>query len=103
MKALNFYINGQKLEKANQRDFEGLQRGSKGYLLCVFRCSNELRDCLKIATFKVFNKRINVPIINSRCLVPDDICDWSEFEVCVNCKKDSQIITTNYIKIKQEG
>lgn len=103
MKQLTFTLNGQRLSKKNISDFQNIQKGTKQYLMCSFDCSGEWKNMLKIATFSVFAKKINVPIINNKCLVPDDITDWSAFELVVNGKKGVQIVTTNAVEIKQEG
>lgn len=79
MRILQFRINGQKLSKDG--DFSGLIAGTKGYLYAAYNFDREWDGCKKAAVFSRHDKEYPVPIINSKCAVPDEITGYKRWKV----------------------
>lgn len=97
---LNFEVNGQSLKWLNNDAH--LVKGSRKFLKCVFESSNELKEYRKIARFKARNDEEYMPILDGKCIVPDNISDHRMFHVSVISIKDDQFIPTNEVTIRQE-
>ena len=103
MRALNFNVNAQRLQKNPESDFTGLIRGSKGFLKCSFSLSEEWKGCRVAASFWHYDKEIDAaPVIGGSCTIPDSVTDYREFEVSLVGIRDSYRITTNRVKVEQE-
>lgn len=104
MRTLKFNVEGQSLKKDSTCDFSGIVKGSKGYLQCSFSFSREWAGCKVAASFWSYDKEKGAaPVKNGRCKIPDEITDFKSFQVCLIGVRDGYRITTNRVKIEQEG
>ena len=99
MRILQFRINGQKLSKDG--DFSGLIAGTKGYLYTAYNFDGEWDGCRKAAVFSRYDKEYPVPIINSRCAVPDEIAGYKRWKVYLVGERKGYRITTNEMEVYQ--
>ena len=99
MRTLQFKVAGQKLSRNG--NFEGLVTGTKGYLQTAYIFDGEWDGCRKAAVFVRYDKEYPVPIINSRCAVPDEITEHKRWKVYLVGVKDGYRITTNEVEVKQ--
>lgn len=99
MRTLHFKVSGQKLSKDG--DFEGLVAGTQGYLQTAYNFDGEWDGCKKAAVFLRYDKEYPVPIINSRCAVPDEITGYKRWKVYLVGEKARYRITTNEVEVRQ--
>lgn len=103
MRQLKFIVNGQKIEKVPSCDFSGLVAGTKGYLRAVFSFSSEWRGCYIAGVFRCMSKEYASPVIGNMCEIPAEALIHNNFYVRVVGQKDDFRITTNEIRVMQEG
>ena len=104
MRILRFLVHGQNLEKSSYCNFDGIQRGTKGYLLMQFAFSKDWSGCVIAATFWDYDKEIcAVPVMFGKCKIPDEVTDKRRIKVSLTGKSGQYKITTNKITISQEG
>lgn len=100
-RTLDFKVNGQMIEKVG--DFSGLVKGSKGYLKARFSFSEEWSGCKVAASFWLYGKEYAVPVRGKVCEIPEEALTGNEFKVSVTGARAGYLISTNKIKVEQEG
>lgn len=102
MRTLKFNVRGQTLEKDPKCDYGNIVAGSKEYLLFEFNFSEELNGYRKVACFIDGPDIEYVPIINERCIVPDNVTDSRKISFFLTFVANDQKFATNKLSIKQE-
>lgn len=102
MRNLKFTVSKQILTQDPKCDFSGLICGTKGYLQAVFKLDQEWSGCKIAASFRRYGKEYAVPVINGRCMVPDEAAEVTAFEVSLTGLKNGYKITTNRLKVVQK-
>lgn len=100
MRDLNFKVTAQRIEKVG--DFSNIVAGTSGYLQAVFSFSTEWSGCHKVASFWVQDTEYPVPIVNNRCMIPDEALIDSCFKVQVTGRKGQYKILTTKVKVQQK-
>ena len=103
MRELNFFVKGQKLEKDKKCNFDGIVKGTSGYLRCSFSFSREWTGKNVAAQFWCLGNEYAAPVINGICNIPDDALVWNNFQLNLVGKDKNQKIVTNKVTIRQEG
>ena len=103
MRTLKFLINGQKIEKDPNCNFDGIVPGTKGYLKASFVFSEEWKNCKKAAVFSILGKEHAAPIKNGTCNIPSPVLVRKSFEVKVVGENEGFRITTNRLEVEQNG
>lgn len=93
MRTLQFKVTGQNLSKDG--DFSGIVAGTKGYLYTEYNFDSEWDGCRKAAVFSRYDKEYPVPIVNGKCVVPDEITGYNRWKVYLVEEKAGYRITTN--------
>ena len=105
MRTLSFIVDGLIINKNPDCDFSDLVPGTTGYLVADFSFSNDWDDTVKVVAF--FNKKGECPpqILKNghSCMIPEEALIGSTFEICVLGKKQNMKLTTNKIKVVQNG
>ncbi len=100
MRTLQFKVTQQKLKKNG--DFSGIVSGTKGYLEAAFLFSEEWIGMKKVAVFyRYHDKEYPVPIINGKCLVPEEVTGCTSWKVRVVGQNEECRITTDEEEVKQ--
>lgn len=99
MRTLQFKVAGQKLSKDG--DFSGLVAGTKGYLQTAYNFDADWDGCKKAAVFLRYDKEYPAPIVNGRCVVPDEITQYNRWTVRLIGERNGYRITTNEVEVKQ--
>lgn len=102
MRELFFKVNGQKLQKDSNCNFNNIIAGTRNYLVASFLFSSDWSGMSKVAVFKKLDEEYPVKIIKNKCIIPADALTWRNFSVYVIGKKDDSIIKTNSDVILQE-
>lgn len=104
MRTLRFNVEGQRLHKDADCDFDGLTAGTKNYLGLSFTFDYEWNSCTKYAAFSDGDEQRRITLENNKCVVPDDIAAKEVIRLyLVGIKDDADfLILTNAINIKQE-
>lgn len=103
MRILKFNVCKQNIIRDPNCNFDNIVAGTKGYLQAEFTFSGEWTGCRMAAVFSCLGKDYAQPIINNRCEIPEEALTWDRFGVRVVGEKEGYRITTNEIKIRQEG
>lgn len=98
---LKFIVAGQTISRDPTCNFEGLHRGTVGYLYAQFSFSREWMGCKKAASFYSLGKEYAVPILNSQCLIPEEALRQREWTVSVTGIKPEFKIVTGKEKVVQ--
>lgn len=103
MRTLSFNVEGQRLRKDADCDFNGLMAGTKNYLRLSFFFDYEWNDCTKHVIFFEGDDRWHVHLENNKCMVPDDIAAKEVIRLyLIGNKVDTDyLILTNPINIRQ--
>lgn len=102
MRTLLFNASGQNLAKSPDCDFAGIVSGSKGYLQAAFSFSADWRGCAKAAVFWNYSdQKYYTPIIQGKCMVPDEVTDRS-FYLSIVGQKEGYRLTTNKAEVSVE-
>ena len=100
MRTLNFEVIGQKLTKVG--DFSNIIKGSKQYLRCEFSFSGtEWMKHKIVAIFEQDGNEYPVAVLNSSCMVPDEVSNGAFFKMRLLGVKDNYRINTNKVLIEQ--
>lgn len=104
MRTLEFKVNGQRISKSNNCDFNGIVSGSVGYLKAHFSFSPEWAGTVKVAEFRTYAdlEPVSVPIINNECMVPMEVTGSNAWYVKVVGKNKNMILPTENCRVKQE-
>lgn len=103
MRTLKFIVDGQSIKKDPSCDFEGLVKGTKGYLEAQFHFSEEWKGCKRAAVFISLGLEYAVPVINGKCEIPEKALTWRVFSVKAVGIRDGYRITTNKVEVLQDG
>lgn len=102
MRLLKFNVIDQKIEKDPECDFENIVAGSRNYLKTYFNLPEDWQNCPVAASFWRGKAEYAVFLKNDMCDIPEEVLDFHTFRVSLTCKKDSVLIPTNKILIRQE-
>ena len=100
---LKFTVSRQIVSKYPDCDFSGIVKGSEGYLMAMFVFSREWYGCKIAASFWCDGKEYAVPVKNSRCAIPAEALKRNQFYVSLIGVMEGYKITTNKLKVSQEG
>jgi hypothetical protein len=101
-----FNVKNQTIQKDNSCDFSGLVAGTSGYLKAKFSFSEDWSGCAKVAGFFLKDGKEFPPCVlddENSCFIPTEILKYHEFNIKVYGKKNSYVITTRPVSIKQYG
>lgn len=98
---LKFAVTGQTIIKDPDCSFDGIYRGTVGYLQAQFSFSEEWKGCKKAATFSCYDKEIPVLIVNNQCEIPSEILTGNNWAVSVTGMKENFKITTGKERVMQ--
>lgn len=99
MRILQFKVAGQNLSKDG--DFSGIVAGTKGYLHTEYNFDSEWDGCRKAAVFVRYGKEYQVPIVNNRCEVPEEVTGSNVWRVYLVGERKGYRITTNEVEVRQ--
>ena len=105
MRVLNFIVNGQKLDKAENTDLSYIIRGSDNYLCLCIKFDDEWNNTAKIVSLYDSNKKETLKSANNGIvLVPKEITQGDMFSFNVVGRKSQVLLRTNrfYIKLRKE-
>lgn len=102
MRLLEFNVNAQQIEKAQNCDFTNIVAGTTGYLRAHFTFSSEWDNCIKVARFWRGGKEHAVCLRDDECDVPAEVLSGVTFGVSVLGQHDTYRITTNRTLVRQE-
>ena len=102
MRLLKFIVNGQKIEKDPECDFENIVAGSKNYLKAYFNLPEEWQNCVVAASFWRGSHEEAVVLKDNMCDIPSVVLNCATFRVSLTCMKNKQLIPTNKLLIRQE-
>ena len=101
MRYLEFNVDHQLLTKNN--DFEGLYKGSSGYLKASFKCDESWNSYTKVARFRFNGDEEFVALTNQNdCSIPDSVTKHELFKVSLVGVSGSTEIRTNEELVRQE-
>lgn len=100
---LKFMVSKQIVGKYPDCDFSGIVKGSEGYLTAMFVFSREWYGCKIAASFWSGEKEYAVPVKNGRCAIPAEALKRNQFYVSLTGVMEGYKITTNKLKVSQEG
>lgn len=103
MRILKFIVTAQAIIKDPDCDFSGIVAGTQGYLRAEFSFSAEWAGCRVAAVFSCLGKEYAEPVLNGGCKIPSGALTWDSFGVRVVGQRAGYRITTNEIKVRQEG
>lgn len=101
MRTLKFIANAQDLRPDPTCDFDGLVKGTKGYLRAEFNFSKEYSGCGKIAVFEKLGEKYPVKLENNACMIPEEAITWDIFKVSVIGIKPDYRICTKCVEVRQ--
>lgn len=100
-RVLKFNIDGQTISKDPTCNFDGLHRGTVGYLYARFSFSEEWAGCKKAASFYSAGKEYAAPVINGQCMIPEEALRFQSWKVSVTGMKPGFKITTGKEEVVQ--
>lgn len=104
MRELRFVVKSDRLAKDPDCDFAGIQRGSSGFLRCVFRFSDGWEDYRKLAVFTSGGGLEEaVEIVDGGADVPAGVLVGRSLQVRVMGVKPGARFTTNAVFLRLEG
>lgn len=103
MRTLKFNVSGQNIKKDPNCDFNGIVKGTKGYLQTEFAFNSDWDGLLKIAEFRKFetSKPVPVAISGNKCMVPEEVTAGRKWLIDVIGKRGEFRITTNNVEVNQ--
>lgn len=104
MRKLKFNVEGQKLKKHPNCNFENIETGTKNYLTAEFNFSNDWNGFVKVASFcSVLGKEYSPAILKDgkSCIIPEEVLNKRKFGIQIVGKKEDIIIKTNKIFVSQ--
>lgn len=104
MRTLEFRVHGQEIAQAAGCDFDGLVRGTKGYLRARFYFDENWDGCRVAASF--YDAQGNehaAAVVNSACMIPDEALAGGSFSVSLTGVKRGYRITAGKLTIRQGG
>lgn len=106
MRTLKFIVNGQKIEKDPNCNFDGLVPGSDGYLKAEFSFSSEWTGCRKVVGFySRLGKEYEPQLLEDgkSCIIPTEALKKAYFKLQVLGRKEGVGLATNKLEIHQKG
>ena len=107
MRTLKFIVEGQIIKKDPNCDFTNLVKGTEGYLQAEFSFSQEWNGCTKVVEFRNPNthKEFLPQILDKKntCIILKEVLTNRSFELKLFGKKPGFKLTTNYVKVVQNG
>lgn len=98
---LRFIVDGQTIRRDPSCNFEGLYRGTVGYLQAQFSFSEEWGGCKKAASFYWLGEEYAVPVVNNQCEIPEEALKGQEWKVSVTGVRPGFRITTGKERVVQ--
>ena len=104
MRELKFIVDGQKLTKSKECDFENIVRGTNNYLRLTFWFDTAWNGTTKaIEVSNISGTKIIEPLVNGSFVLPSQVTGDSIMKVKVyGMKKTGEQIASNEMLIKQE-
>lgn len=102
-RVLKFSVNQQIINRYAVCDFSGIVKGSEGYLIAMFIFSREWYNCKIAASFWSAGEEYAVPVKNGKCAIPAEALKRNQFYVSLTGVRDGYKITTNKLRVSQEG
>lgn len=104
MRELKFIVDGQKLTKSKECDFENIVRGTNNYLRLTFFFSREWSGMVKVVELtNISGVKVIEPLSGNTFAVPGIVTGDSIIKVKLyGMKKTGEQIASNEILIKQE-
>lgn len=108
MRRLEFIVRGQRMEKSIMCSFDGLVKGSEGYLKAFFYFDEEWDGCAKVVKFRdefgCVKESVPVYEINGEnvCDIPNEILTYTRIYIAVIGQKKNYKITTNEVEVMQK-
>lgn len=106
MRTLKFVVDGLKIEKDPNCDFDNLVPGTEGYLQAVFSFSSEWQGCNKVAAFFSMTGKEYEPQIledGKSCIIPAEALKKRRFKIQVLGKKEGFGLVTSKVTVSQNG
>ena len=105
MRYLKFNVNRQIIEQDPSCDFSDLVPGSEGYLKAEFSFSPEWNKTVKVAEFRRNGVECPPQVLEDgkTCTIPAEALKGRTFSIRVIGKKSDTKITTNKVKVCQDG
>lgn len=105
MRVLKFIVDKQTIKPDPTCNFEGLVKGSSGYLKASFSFSPEWNSCKVAASFWKMDSEYPVLLQNNQCQIPAEALAGNFVGISVTGIKDNGnfVITSNKIIISQRG
>lgn len=103
VRVLKFIVNEQTIKKDPECNFDGIVKGSKGYLYANFQLSQEWKGYKIAVSFWKLGKEFAIPLKSNVCKIPDKALTWSNFYVSLTGIKNEATFKTNKVKVMQEG
>jgi hypothetical protein len=104
LRTLKFVVNRQVIEKARDCDFDGLVKGTNGYLMAKFLFSEDWNGCAKVVGFYSSYGNEYAPQVldnENSCMIPEEALARETFVIKVFGKRENFTITTNKLAINQ--
>lgn len=105
MRVLRFIVNKQIVKQDPNCDFTDLVPGTEGYLQAEFSFSQEWDGCVKVIEFWSNDEECPPQVLTDgkTCEIPAQALAAKYFELRVLGKSDELRLSTNLIKVRQNG
>lgn len=107
MRTLKFIVDGLIVKQDPNCDFTNLVKGTEGYLQAEFLFSQEWNGCAKVVEFRNPNthKEFTPQLLDKKntCMIASDVLSNRSFELKLLGKKPGFKLSTNYVKVVQNG
>lgn len=105
MRTLSFIVDGQIIKQNPECNFSDIVPGSSGYLIAKFKFSNDWDNTIKAAIFQNGENESYPEILKdgSSCIIPSEVLINKQFTISVLGKNEKIKITTNKVKVVQNG
>lgn len=95
MRTLKFIVNKQRMRKDSKTDFANIVAGTIGYLEAEFETTNDWNGCSIVAYFSGNEREEYMPVINGRCMVPENVLGGPAFTVqLIGTKDNYRVVST---------
>ena len=101
MRTLSFLVNGQQLIRDPECNFDGLVKGTQGYLKVKIRFSDDWEGCRKAVSFMSDKEYAIMLDKDNTCMIPDEVLTGNVFEMSVVGVKENYKITSGKVRVKQ--
>lgn len=97
---LPFVVNGQKLQKKDQKRFQNVVRGTSNYIQCSFDLSSDWSGCNVAASFFANDSEYPVLVKNGLCDVPTEVLSKERFYLRLTGMNGDYKIVSNKVSIR---